>query len=503
MKVIFVLALLALFGTESFAQDNFEAKQLILNNQSFSDSTRIEAFDKLISHGYRLTNDDSVSRFNIEKIQQLEIQHRRTLRGILLASIIIIALAGIAVYSRITALKRHEVELEQQKQRAEISEKHKEEFLANMSHEIRTPMHAISGMTKILKRNPHDESQNVYLDAIDSSSENLLIIVNDILDLSKIESGMLHMEQISLNPGDVLKNVFITMRYRAEEKGLALDYHVAHDVPTRIMGDPNRLNQILINLVGNAIKFTEKGNVSIELFKTGDHLLYKVTDTGIGIPPEKQGQIFQAFEQAGTETSGMYGGTGLGLSITNHLVELLGGQILLKSEVGKGSAFSIQLPLVTASDDVVEHTILTEDQLMSMADKLTGIRILLAEDNEFNLMIAQDDLNHYIKDVQIDVAKNGIEALKCFGSSAYDLILMDVQMPELNGYEATEEIRRMESESGNRRRVPIIAMTASVFTTELTRCYQVGMDDYIPKPYSVNEFLGNIYNSVYTKETST
>lgn len=421
----------------------------------------------------------------------------------LLFVLIILTLIVAYIRWRTTVLKNQKIvlektvekrtaELKKQKERAEISEKHKEQFLANMSHEIRTPMHAISGMTKILQRNKTLPSQNAFLKAMRTSSDNLIVILNDVLDLSKIEAGKLDIENMPMNPKSVVENVVQTLQFKAEEKGLILNYQIGSEVPSLVMGDSTRLNQILLNLTGNAIKFTEKGKITISLKKENDQLKFSVKDTGIGIDKDKLDTVFQAFEQAKTTTTRIYGGTGLGLSISKQLTELQGGKIWVESEVKKGSVFYVLLPIVLADSNAISQDILTEEQLKVMANSLKGLRILLAEDNDFNQMIAQDDLSFYIETVQIDTVENGELALEKFKKNDYDLILMDVQMPEMNGFEATQAIRQFE-ETSNKNPIPIIAMTASLLKSEIDNCYDAGMDSYIPKPYKMQELIGTIY----------
>ena len=404
-------------------------------------------------------------------------------------------LAG-GFWSRNRFVRKTNAELNIAKNRAERSEQFKQQFLANMSHEIRTPMHAISGMVKILKRNEHLPTQDTFLNAMHTSSDNLVIILNDVLDLSKIEAGKLDIEKIPMSPTAVIENVIQILKYKAEEKGLGLNFQIDEDVPNLIMGDPTRLNQILINLAGNAIKFTDKGNVNILLQKENDRLRFSIKDTGIGIPKDRLEKIFGAFEQAKDSTTRNYGGTGLGLSISKQLVELQSGKIWAESEEGQGSTFYFELPLVEAAENAIGGNVITEDKLKTMAASLEGIRILLAEDNAFNQMIAQDDLSYFIKNVKIDVVENGALAVEKFQQENYDLILMDVQMPEMNGFEATRKIRAIEKTEGRETAIPIIAMTASLLKTEIDSCHQAGMNNYIPKPYQAEELIGPIYEEV-------
>jgi CheY-like chemotaxis protein len=362
-----------------------------------------------------------------------------------------------------------------------------------MSHEIRTPMHAISGMVKILKRKEHPTNQDTYLNAMHTSSDNLLVILNDVLDLSKIEVGKLDIESIPVKPAAIVENVMQILKFKAEEKGLILSANIEKDVPSLVMGDPTRLNQILINLIGNSIKFTAKGSVNVLLTKIEDNLRISITDTGIGIPKNQIDKIFGAFEQAEESTSRSYGGTGLGLSITQQLTELQNGKIWVESEEGKGSTFFVELPIIATVGGATGKELITEDNLKSRAAALNGTRILLVEDNAFNQMIAQDDLNYYIEDVKIDTVENGLLAVEKYQANDYDLILMDVQMPLMNGFEATQKIRDLEKSAGKENKMPIIAMTASLLKSEVDNCLAAGMNNYIPKPYQPKELIGPIY----------
>ena len=434
-----------------------------------------------------------------EKRVAIETQKKENQQKLSIAigiGLLLISFLALVIFNRLKVTRQQKAIIEEQKKKVEQSEKYKEQFLANMSHEIRTPMHAISGMVKILERNEHPPSQDVFLHAMKTSSDNLVVILNDVLDLSKIEAGKLDIENIPMSPTSVIENVTQILKYKAEEKGLQLNYQVDDDVPSLIMGDPTRLNQILINLAGNAIKFTEKGNVNILLQKENDRLKFSVKDTGIGISPNKVESIFGAFEQAKDSISRHYGGTGLGLSISKQLVELQQGKIWVESEEDKGSTFFFELPLIAAATNAVSDNLITEERLQKMTDSLQGIRILLAEDNAFNQMIAQDDLSYFIKNVKIDVVENGVLAVAKFQQGNYDLILMDVQMPEMNGFEATEKIRVIEKSAGNKTRIPIIAMTASLLKSEIDHCHESGMDNYIPKPYQPEELIGPIFSEM-------
>lgn len=393
----------------------------------------------------------------------------------------------------ITAYRLKQLRKDQaEKEKAQASERAKHQFLANMSHEIRTPMNAIKGMTDILIRRNPNEDQKEYLDTIKQSSDSLLVIINDILDISKIEAGKIELEHEPFSVNDLINNVHTIMQFKAEEKGLELK----KDIPEQqlyVKGDATRLRQILINLIGNAIKFTEKGvvttTVKSELTADKGHLHFTVSDTGIGIDKDRMEIIFKSFEQAYSDTSRKFGGTGLGLSISKKLVELHNGKIWVESETGKGSQFHFTMPYEMAETTVSESQ--SENTENNIAKMLKGIKILLVEDNQFNAIVAQEELEDAIEGVAVAVAENGLIAIEKLKSSRFDVILMDIQMPTMNGYEATKVIRTLDNEKAN---TPIIAMTANVFKEEVDLCLQVGMNDFIGKPFDTTELLQKIYN---------
>lgn len=395
----------------------------------------------------------------------------------------------------ITAYRLKQLRQDQaEKEKAQASEKAKHQFLANMSHEIRTPMNAIKGMTDILIRRNPNEDQKEYLNGIKQSSDSLLVIINDILDISKIEAGKVELEQEPFSINELVNDVHTIMQFRAEEKGLQLLKDIPKD-ELFIKGDATRLRQILINLIGNAIKFTEKGLVttSIKSEKVGDKIKvhFTISDTGIGIDNDRKEKIFKSFEQAYGDTSRKFGGTGLGLSISKMLVELQGGKIWVESEKGKGSQFHFIIPF--AMTETIIESIKEKDTTTNIADQLKGIRILLVEDNQFNAIVATEELEDAIEGVQVEVAENGLIAVEKLKSSIFDVILMDVQMPIMNGYEATKVIRAFDNEKA---KTPIIAMTANVLKEEVDLCNQAGMNDFIGKPFDTNELLQKIHNLI-------
>jgi len=389
-----------------------------------------------------------------------------------------------------TIIRAEKENAEQQRTRAENSERFKQQFLANMSHEIRTPMNAVLGMTNLALDTPLTPKQTKYLTAVKKSSENLLVIINDVLDLSKLEAGKMELEKIPFRLGEQVNQVYDTMQFKAEEKGLVLHTEIGKDIPDVLEGDPYRLNQILINLCGNAIKFTEKGTVKIIAERVPGRaisLRFRVIDSGIGIPADKIDKLFESFRQADAGISRKYGGTGLGLSISKTLVELQGGTMEVSSEEGKGSEFSFTITYEIASE--AEAASLNYE---TNADHtlLRGIKILVAEDNEYNQIVIRDTLENLIEDVKVDVAENGKTAIEKLFANDYDVILMDAHMPEMSGLEATEYIRR--ETGGNKRDIPIIALTASVLNADLNKCTEAGMNDYIPKPFTRAQLLNTL-----------
>lgn len=391
--------------------------------------------------------------------------------------------------------KIREVELE--KERAEQSERVKEQFLANMSHEIRTPLNAILGMTRLLLDKEPRQDQLKYLNSIKHASDNLLIIINDILDLSKIEAGKVNFEKIAFELKNELAAVVDTVKVNADDKGLNLFLNISDKLPTSIAGDPYRLNQILLNLTGNAIKFTEQGSVTIQAeisAETADtiQIKFSVIDTGIGIAKDKLDYIFDMFTQETSSTTRKFGGTGLGLAICKKLVELQGGTISVSSESGKGSIFSFTLPFEKVEE--IQTADSGAQQTQQPARQLRDLRILLAEDNEFNQMVAVDTLESSIPGSKVDVAKNGREAVEMVKANTYDLVLMDIQMPEMDGHEATRTIRA--SSDANINSIPIIAMTASVIKAEVDKCLESGMNEFVGKPFQVEELLDKIAKTI-------
>jgi CheY-like chemotaxis protein len=361
----------------------------------------------------------------------------------------------------------------------------KSDFLANMCHEIRTPINGVLGMTTLLMATPMTREQQECAEMVHTSARALLSLINDILDFSKIEAGLLEIEHIGFSLSELVRDVRLLFRLSAEEKGIWFTVRSDERAPDSLLGDPGRLRQVLINLVGNAIKFTTAGSVSVavdldRLENQRAVLRFTVTDTGIGIPKDKHDMIFASFTQVDTSTSRTFGGTGLGLAISKQLVSKMGGEIGLSSTLGKGSVFWFTVDLAVSSDPVPDAGIRSAGGFGSDF-KASGARVLVVEDNAINQKVARGFLRHF--GLEVDIAGNGWEAVEMAATTPYALIFMDVQMPGMNGYDATREIRKIRDDLGLPR-VPIIAMTANAMAHDRDLCLQAGMDDYIPKPFS-------------------
>lgn len=382
-----------------------------------------------------------------------------------------------------------------EKEVAERTAQLKQQFMANMSHEIRTPMNAIVGMTRLLISKDPRQEQMKYLTAIQQSAGNLLVIINDILDLSKIEAGKIVIEQTDFSLREVTQSVKDMLLFRAEEKDLSFMTSIDPAIPERLTGDPVRINQILVNLAGNAVKFTEKGHVIIKAYvhqQDGNRYTigFDIIDTGIGIAKDYVEKIFESFTQAGSDISRKFGGTGLGLTISKQLVSLMDGEISVQSELGKGTTFRVLIPLIKSE---VQYTERPEDIIdEAMMKRLSAVHVLLVEDNEFNRLVAEDTLKEAVPGIKIDVAVNGEEAVRKVQQKRYDMILMDIQMPVMNGVEATRIIR--STLPPPLRDIRIIAMTANVLQEDVQKYFEVGMNAYVSKPFQTDELLLKMAN---------
>lgn len=394
----------------------------------------------------------------------------------------------------ISEQKITELELIRAKELAEKAVVIKEQFLANMSHEIRTPMNGIIGFARILESTNLDDNQKQSVEAIKKAGQNLMYIINDILDFSKIEADKMTLEEVDFSLSRTVNSVIELLFQNASEKKIKLLCDIDPKINDNLIGDPTKLIQILLNLVGNALKFTEKGFVElivseIEETETETLLKFVIVDTGIGIPTDKIDSVFESFNQASNETTRRYGGTGLGLTITKKLVELQGGKIKVESTVSEGSEFSFSLKYKKVQKGMLIDTHVNSSTIDS--DFLKDIKILLVEDNELNQLLAVKVFEKWNK--KIDIVDNGKLAIEKITNNTYDIILMDIQMPEMDGLELTSYIRE---NMGEKSVIPIIALTAHATVDEEQKCLDSGMNDYLSKPYDFNVLLNKIYQNL-------
>ena len=407
----------------------------------------------------------------------------------------------IAIRADITEKKKVEEDLIAAKKIAENSVKIKDEFLRNMSHEIRTPMNSIIGFTDLLLETNLNSEQNEFLGRIKKSSSTLLVLTNDILDSSKLESGKLIFESIDFDLIELIDQVIKMIEHKAKKKGIELSLFIDSKCPRYINGDPTRLNQVLLNLINNSVKFTEEGEVNIYVkpkIENDDsiNIIFKIEDTGIGMSEKAQKIIFERFTQARSDTTRKYGGSGLGLAIVKMIVDQRKGEIHLESTLGKGTTFTIMIPFNKCIQEQVSgdrNSLLGTEDNKPKIFSLKHLKILLVEDNLMNQALAKSRMKSW--HCNIDIADNGKIALKQLEHTMYDLILMDIQMPEMDGYETTKRIRKLKPPICN---IPIIAMTADASSNDEEKSLKTGMNDYISKPFNPE----SLYNKIiyHTKQ---
>ncbi|MCP4107678.1 MAG: response regulator [Desulfobacteraceae bacterium] len=401
-------------------------------------------------------------------------------------------------------IRNQAIEIETARQTAVQADEAKSRFLANMSHEIRTPMNAIINMARFLADTKLDTEQKEYTDTILASSDILLSVINDIFDFSKIEAGKLDLEILDFNPRDMVGELARSFSSKADEKGLRLEYYIAPEIPEALRGDPARLRQILLNYINNAVKFTEKGEIEIHVSlkeKSDSYIMLycSVTDTGVGIPEERMKLLFHPFSQADASTTRKHGGTGLGLAISKQLAEMMDGEAGVESKEGVGSTFWFTAVLEKSENKIEtpkpESDDLKPDEKVSPGSDshfpVSDIRILLVEDNPVNQKVVRAIMENF--GFFFDIANNGKQALKILEQNNYDLVLMDIQMPEMDGIEATEIIRDPGSKVRDHN-IPIIAMTAHAMRGDRDHYIKAGMDDYISKPLNPDEVFAAIRN---------
>lgn len=478
------------FKRESAIKDSTRESQQQIRLDDLKTKYETEQKDKMIE---LLNRDKSIEKANAE--------WQRLLKNIFIAGAVMLFLILLVIYNRFRLKRETAKKLEQknkiiayEKDRAESSERFKQQFLANMSHEIRTPLNAIIGMTELLQETKQDELNEKYIQIIKNSSDGLLVIINDILDLSKIEAGKMELEKIPFRFQDILDHVYEVFSKKASTKGVDFKFDVSEDIPEFIIADPFRITQVLINIVGNAIKFTDNGFVIVSVRKTQSlqsqnkdlcRLQFEVSDSGIGIPKNQQERIFDSFIQTNTYNTRKYGGTGLGLTISQSLVRLMGGNIDVSSVENQGTTFSFNIDVEKSA--LIPEAKKTEHIPISADSVKKDFSILLVEDNEYNQILVKDALKKKIPEVKLHIVRSGLEAIAALQTCRFNLILMDISMLEMDGYELTAIIRNDLNEATSK--IPIVALTANVSQHEYDKCLSAGMNDYLTKPFKIQELV--------------
>ncbi|MEI7492129.1 MAG: response regulator [Bacteroidota bacterium] len=476
--------------------------KIIYANQSFCEMSgfpREEIYGKVAEELFTTTENRSVvleknesRKKGISDAYELEITNRQGLKnwwlisGAPLFNNEGVQIGSTGIHLDITLQKQLEFTLREAKQMAEDTAKAKEVFLANMSHEIRTPMNAILGLGKQLLKSQLTTHQRSFLESINTAADNLLVVINDILDFSKIESGKLDLESMVFSLPNLLTQISNMLTLKAQEKGLTFNLQVDEAIAPALIGDPYRINQVLLNLLSNSIKFTEQGSISLICRVEENHEDHQdieliVADTGIGIDKKYLNKIFQKFSQESINVARKYGGTGLGMAITKQLVDLMDGKINIESRKNQGTktiiSFSLPVGLQQEKHEKPQHLIREE--------KLKGKKILLVEDNKLNRLVASTILSHF--GILVTEAVNGEIAVEILRKEHFDIVLMDMQMPVMDGIAATVMIRKEISPT-----IPIIALTAHALKSERSRCLEAGMNDFISKPFEEDKLLRTI-----------
>jgi signal transduction histidine kinase/CheY-like chemotaxis protein/HPt (histidine-containing phosphotransfer) domain-containing protein len=411
-----------------------------------------------------------------------ELKNKNFVTNIILLVFFVVIVLALFLFFALKQKNKINIQLKIANEDANRSRMDKEEFFAYTSHEIRTPLNAVVGMSRLLGETDLNPGQQKYLRTINSSAQNILFLVNDVLDLSKIESGTIELETVDFSIQNIINELINSLDFKLREKNVSLISRLDQSIPKVLMGDPHRINQIVLNLVDNAIKFTADGEVCIAITVTHEteksiSVLFEISDTGIGIRKSRLDTIFDSFKQETTHTTRQYGGTGLGLAITKNLIQLMNSKIHLESTYGEGSRFSFELELKKSKNKT-----LSVGTSNNSAQPLRDIKVLVVDDNTLNREIFFDLINNYKNNVEVEMADDGKMALLKVKQSNYDIILMDIQMPIMDGYEATRQIRKLK---GSKASTPIIAMTAHVLDGVAEKCGQAGMDDYISKPINL------------------